>query len=123
MNNTSDKAAKFQNNRILLEILFFQNSMPITGAVTPAIISKFLPSKVINSGIMPYRNNLRRIISIGNLIQCKNVLNLLFLTFKMKFLCFGKSLKVKTIILNLLMYRLISKLSSHRIATCQLKMS
>ena len=35
--------------------------------------------------------------SIGNLMQCKNVLNLLFLTFKMKFLCFGKRLKVKTI--------------------------
>ena len=43
------------------------------GALIPDMTSKFLPSKVISSGIIIYINNLNKTISTGTRTICNNV--------------------------------------------------
>ena len=59
--NKSPRQIKFQIRIILGESLFFTNPKYQTnGAVIPAIISKFRPSKVINSGILPSKKRRKK---------------------------------------------------------------
>gem|GEM_PF-5000353 len=66
---------KFQIKIVLRLIFPFTNPKYATiGAVIPAIISKFLPSKVINSGIALFRKSQNNTISTGILTIFKYVI-------------------------------------------------
>jgi hypothetical protein len=74
----SNKLITFQaKNNLLLKLFLLKYIKAITGAVTPAIMSQFLPSKVITSGISFERNNQYKQLSTGILTTLSQVNSLI----------------------------------------------
>ena len=54
MLNSNRRQATFHTSKIVFDgVVLLKETIAITGALIPAIISKFRPSKVINSGTIP----------------------------------------------------------------------